>query len=112
MSLQFETKIATQETNKPRYKSLKDIHELGLASEAFQTAEQLADIYKIPRETVLQILDKHSVWPIAKVLNRGEVTNEHPHGKPMGGRPKIAFNPEEAKRALDLGVEEFYGKED
>jgi hypothetical protein len=80
-----------------------------MPEDAYVTAEQLAEEFKIPREAVLQILDKASVWPIAKVLNRGLATEQHPNGAPKGGRPKMAFNPSTARRAVESGIETMYG---
>lgn len=107
--MQFKSRLASQVAAKTRTKSIPDIIDAGLPPDAFITAEQLAEEFKIPREAVLQILDKASVWPIAKVLNRGAATEEHPNGAPKGGRPKMAFNPRDARTAISHGVETMYG---
>lgn len=80
-----------------------------MTPDAFVTAEQLAEEYKVPREAILQILDKADVWPIAKVLNRGPATERYPNGAPKGGRPKMAFSPSIARQATERGIELVYG---
>jgi hypothetical protein len=68
----------------------------------------LADEYKLTKEVVLLILDKATVWPIYKVINRGAITEQHPHGIPLGGRPKMGFATQAAKAAVDSGLESLY----
>jgi hypothetical protein len=82
--------------------------EAGLPASSYITADSLSEEYKVPREAILQILDKAGVWPIAKVLNRKPARDGSSVGKPMGGRPKMAFDPQAARAALELGIEEMY----
>jgi len=84
---------------------------MGLSSDQFITAEELADQEALPRENVLKILDAKKVWPKAKIVKRGPVTAAHPHGRPLGGRPRLAFDVEAARAAVLAGIEEMYGPE-
>jgi hypothetical protein len=101
--MQFKSRLATEIVSKTRTKSIPDIQDAGLDPGAFVTAEQLSDEFKIPREAVLQILDKAMVWPTAKLLNRKA------SGQPAGGRPKMAFDATAARLAIEAGVDQLYG---
>lgn len=90
-------------------KALPDVIDARLPPDSFVTAESLAEEYKVPREAVLHILNKSSVWPIAKVLNRGAPTIGCPDGTPKGGPPKMAFEPQEARRSIERGIDDMYG---
>jgi hypothetical protein len=79
-----------------------------MSRDQYVTAEELSEEYMIPREAILQLLDKAEVWPIAKALNRGKPTPEEPNGAPSGGRPKMAFEPSAAREALERGIENKY----
>ena len=111
MTMTFQIRTPSQRTVKPSHKTLSDVRDLGLAEDQFITAEDLAEQEAIPRESVLKILDAQKVWPKAKIINRGSVTSTHPHGKPLGGRPKLAFDPDAASAAVLVGIEEMYGSD-
>lgn len=111
MTMQFKIRKASERDLKPSHRSLKDVVELGLERTQYVTAEDISEREAIPRESVLKILDGAQVWPIAKIINRGQPSTAHPKGKPLGGRPRLAFDPDSAKTAVLAGIEEMYGSD-
>jgi len=107
--MQFKIKIIKDKNLKPSHRSLSDVCDLKLNNKQYITGEELAADHLIPIESVLKILDNKKVWPIAKIINRGAASKLHPHGKPLGGRPKTAFDPKQAAQAISDGIEEIYG---
>jgi len=103
-------KVATSLAVKTRTKQVPDVVDAGWSADSYITADQLSEEYKIPREAILQMLDSENVWPIAKVVNRKLPTEGHPTGVPIGGRPKMAFDPEGARAAIDAGIEGMFNK--
>lgn len=109
--MKFKITLATESELKPSHKSLKDVIDLSLSKDKYITAEELAEQEAIPRESVLKFLDARNIRPIAKVINRGVKNSAYPYGKPLGGRPKLAFEPEAARAAILAGIEEMYGSD-
>lgn len=106
--IQFTSKLATQVNHKVTTRKLPDVVELAWATDSYITAEELASEYRVQREVVLKILDKAGVWPIAKVINRQPSEEYGTPGKTRGGRPRMAFEPQLAREAMDLGIEDLY----
>lgn len=99
MTLNFQIRTTSEGIN---YKELKDVVDLGIAEEQYITITQLASEFRMTREAITGLLDSKKVMPIAKIMNR---TTD---GKLKDGRPKLAYSPEIAKKAIEEAVEEKY----
>lgn len=104
MALNFRIKKILDTKLKISHKDLLDVNDLLLDKSKYMTAEQLAAEFKLNKEAVLFLLNYSNVIPIAKITN----SNLYPNGKPVGGRPKLVFDPEIARKAITEAIEEKY----
>jgi hypothetical protein len=108
MSLEFKIRVSETNTLKA-HSELSDVMELKMSKEEYLTGEQLSEEFRMTKEATLQILDSKNIKPIAKIVNRGPSTFSNPQGTIKGGRPRLAFNPQDARRALAESVEQKHG---
>lgn len=108
MSLVFKTRSFSTDMLKSNHKALADIVDLKLAEDEYITSDALAEEFRLPAKTTLQVLDQRGVRPIAKIVSRSNISKEHPDGKPQSGRPRLAFSPAQAREALFEYIENRY----
>lgn len=107
MSLIFKVKTSNTSTA-VSHSELTDVLDLGMKKEQYLTSEQLAEEFRMTKESVLQILDQRCIRPIAKIANRNPPTDTNPTGSIKGGRPKLAFDPNIARLAISESIEEKF----